>query len=100
MPSRSTSELITVDGTRHVERAELELLDHLLVAAELARAVDDDLRLAAELGVGALGEFVGALLEQRPRLADVTELDLGLRLCRAGRAIAKAADTAIAQASL
>ena len=64
---------------RHVERAELELLDHLLVAAELARAVDDDLGLAGELRVGALREFVGALLEQRAGLADVAELDLGLR---------------------
>ncbi len=69
-------------GQRHVERAELELLDHLLVAAELARAEGDDLGLAGELGVGALGEFVGRDLEQRPRLADVAELDLDLRARR------------------
>ena len=41
--------------------------------------IDHDLGLAAELGVGALRVFVGAGLEQRARLADMAELDLGLR---------------------
>jgi hypothetical protein len=55
-------------------------LDHPGVAAELARAIDDDLRLAAELLVRALRVLVGALLEHRARLADVAELDLDLRV--------------------
>src|SRR6185312_12090181 len=64
---------------RHVERTELELLDHLLVAAQLARPVDDHLRLAGKLRVGALREFIRAFLENRAGLTDVAELDFGLR---------------------
>ena len=52
---------ITVEGSAMSTRAELELLQQLLVAAELARAEHHDLGLAAELGVGALGEFLGAM---------------------------------------
>ena len=51
---------------RDIDRAELELLQQLLVAAELARAEHDDLGLAAELGIGALGEFVGEAANSEP----------------------------------
>jgi hypothetical protein len=64
---------------RQVEGAELQLLQHFLVAAELAGPEHDDLGLAAELGVGALGELLGRSLEQRARLTDMAELDFGLR---------------------
>ena len=66
-------------GQRHIERAELDLLQHFLVATELARAIGDDLRLAGELGVGALSELICALLKKGAWLADVTELDFELR---------------------
>ena len=73
-------------GQRHVGRAEPELLQELLVGAELARAEHDDFRLVAELLVGAAGEFLGRELEQRTRLADMAELDLGLGLGRSDAA--------------
>ena len=38
-----------------------------------------DLRLAAELFVGATGELVGRQVEERAGAADVAELELGLR---------------------
>ena len=63
---------------RHVDRAELQLLQQFLVAAELARAEHDDLGLVAELGVRAAARTRRRTLEQRTRLADVAELDLGL----------------------
>jgi hypothetical protein len=66
-------------GQREVHGAELQLLQELLVAAELARAVDHHFRLAAELGIGALGELLCRGGEQRSGLANVAELDLGLR---------------------
>jgi hypothetical protein len=70
-------------GQRHVGGAEQELLQQLLVGAELARAEHDDLRLVAELLVGVAGEFVGRKLEQRARFADMAELDFGLGVrCR------------------
>ncbi len=66
-------------GQRQIDGAELELLHQLAVAAELARAVHRHLRLAAKLGIGALGEFLRRLVEQRAGFADMAELDLGLR---------------------
>ena len=78
-PNRSASEDITVEGSAMSTRAELQLLQQLLVAAELARAEHHDLGLVAELGVGARRELVGGRCEQRAGLADVAELDLGLR---------------------
>src|SRR3546814_9558323 len=44
------------------------------IAAELGRAEDLDLRLVAQVCVGAAGELVGARLEQRAGLANVAEL--------------------------
>src|SRR5690606_3933278 len=71
-------------GQRELHLAELELLQQLLVVAELRRAEDLDFRLVAELLVGAARELLGRGLEQRARLADVTELEHRLGLCAGG----------------
>ena len=64
---------------RQIDGTELELFQQLAVAAELARAIDHDLGLVAELSVGARGEQIGGLREQRAGRADMAEFDLGLR---------------------
>src|SRR5690606_33863589 len=65
---------------------ELQFLKHLLVAPELARAVNLDFGLALEFRIGAFREILGRLREQRPRFADVTEPELeALRPGRRGK---------------
>jgi hypothetical protein len=67
-------------GQRQVHRSELELLQHLQIAAELARSVDHDLRGVAQARIGAPGELLRGPVEQRFALSDVPELDLDLSL--------------------
>jgi hypothetical protein len=66
-----------------IHGAELELLEELLVSAELARAENDDFRLAFEALVRHLRELVGRSREERAGLTDVTELELRLGESRA-----------------
>ncbi len=78
------------DGTHHRGRqgelhlAELQLLQQLLVVAELRGAEDLHFRRAFQLLVGATGELVGRGLEQRAGLAHMPELEDGLGLGRGG----------------
>ena len=61
-------------GKREVQRAQLHLLHHLGVVAELARAVELDGHLAAQLLLDALGELLGGEVEDRAGRTDVSEL--------------------------
>ncbi len=64
-------------GLRDVLRAELELLQHLLVAAELARVVERHLAVVAELGVDPLHILLGGDVLQAARRVGRAELQLG-----------------------
>src|SRR3546814_8944287 len=72
-------------GQYHVDGAKLELLQHFLVAAQLAGAKHHDLVFITQFGISAFGELVGTNLEQRARITDVTQLQLDLSVGNAWR---------------
>ncbi len=72
-------------GLREIERAELQLLQHLLIGAELARAVHVDLGLIAQRLVDPLGPLLGRQVLHAAGIVDRAEVELErLSGCGAG----------------